>query len=66
MVGVCGEKSSRRRGPKGGLAPEEEKKILGPIKCAPFNLLNPELNPICYLLALLALHFLQVSRIRVK
>jgi len=30
------------------------------------NPLNPELNPICYLLALLAHHFLHVSRIRVK
>jgi len=31
------------------------------------NPLNPELNPICYLLALLeAHHFLNVSRIRVK
>ena len=31
------------------------------------NPLNPELNPICYLLALLgAYHFLRVSRIRVK
>ena len=30
------------------------------------NFLNPELNPICYLLALLAHHFLHVSRIRVK
>ena len=31
------------------------------------NTLNPELNPICYLLALLgAHHFLHVSRIRVK
>ena len=30
------------------------------------NPLNPELNPICYLLALLAQHFLYVSRIRVK
>ena len=28
--------------------------------------LNPELNPVCYLLALLAHHFLHVSRIRVK
>ena len=28
--------------------------------------LNPELNPICYLLALLAHHFLHASRIRVK
>ena len=32
-----------------------------------FTALNPELNPICYLLALLgAHHFLHVSRIRVK
>jgi len=32
-----------------------------------FNPLKPELNPICYLLALLgAYHFLHVSRIRVK
>ena len=32
-----------------------------------FNPLNPELNPICYLLALLgAHHFLHFSRIRVK
>jgi len=31
------------------------------------NSLNPELNPICYLLALLGVHhFLHVSRIRVK
>jgi len=34
---------------------------------SPINPLNPELNPICYLLALLgAHHFLHVSRIRVK
>ena len=31
-----------------------------------FTPLNPELNPICYLLALLAHHFLHVSRLRVK
>jgi hypothetical protein len=36
-----------------------------PIK-AVFNPLNAELNPICYLLALLAHHFLHVNRIRVK
>ena len=30
------------------------------------NPLNPELNPICYLLGLLAHRFLHVSRIRVK
>ena len=34
--------------------------------CQDFNPLNPELNPIRYLLALLAHHFLHVSRIRVK
>jgi len=33
---------------------------------AKINPLNPELNPICYLLALLAHHFLHVSRISVK
>jgi hypothetical protein len=31
-----------------------------------FNTLNAELIPICYLLALLAHHFLHVSRIRVE
>ena len=37
------------------------------LRTAAFNPLNPELNPICYLLALLgAHHFLHVSRIRVK
>ena len=36
-------------------------------ECECFNPLNAELNPICYLLALLgAHHFLHVSRIRVK
>jgi len=37
-----------------------------PQKWGIINPLNPELNPICYLLALLAHHFLHVSRIRVK
>ena len=37
------------------------------VSCMDINPLNPELNPICYLLALLgAQHFLHVSRIRVK
>jgi len=37
------------------------------IKRVTINPLKPELNPICYLLALLgANHFLHVSRIRVK
>ena len=34
--------------------------------CIKINPLNTELNPICYLLTLLAHHFLHVSRIRVK
>jgi len=38
-----------------------------PLKSEKINPLNPELNPVCYLLALLgAHHFLHVSRIRVK
>ena len=42
--------------------------VLLPPGCYPIavNPLNPELNPICYLLALLAHHFLHVSRIMVK
>jgi len=37
------------------------------IGCTVLNPLNAELNPICYLLALLgAHHFLHISRIRVK
>jgi hypothetical protein len=37
------------------------------IKLALINLLNAELNPICYLLALLGAHpILHISRIRVK
>ena len=40
---------------------------VGYSKSIPINPLNPELNPICYLLALLgAHHFLHVSRIRAK
>ena len=35
-------------------------------KKSSLNPLKPELNPICYLLTLLAHHFLHVSRIRVK
>jgi len=38
----------------------------GPRTPPAVNPLKPELNPICYLLALLAHHFLHVSRIRVK
>ena len=36
------------------------------ISSEPINPSNPELNPICYLLALLSHHFLHVSRIMVK
>jgi len=46
---------------KGGL------RVLLVTVCSSFNPLKPELNPICYLLALLgAHHFLHISRIRVK
>ena len=40
--------------------------LIAHITTVNINPLNAELNPICYLLALLAYHFLQVSRIRVK
>ena len=41
--------------------------IEGALSVHVFNPLKPELNPICYLLALLgARHFLHVNRIRVK
>jgi len=41
--------------------------LLSAVYMHPVNSLKPELNPICYLLALLgAHHFLHVSRIRVK
>ena len=44
----------------------DSRKIMGIILLL-FNPLSPELNPICYLLALLgAHHFLHVSRIRVR
>jgi len=36
------------------------------VKPEAVNPLNPKLNPICYLLALLVHHFLHISRIRVK
>jgi len=36
------------------------------LKTSYINPLNAELNHICHLLALLGVHFLQVSRIRVK
>jgi len=45
-------------GPKRAVVPSDCGQLLNP--------LNPELNHICYLLALLAHHFLQLSRIRVK
>jgi len=51
----------------GSLMPKKVKSSCLAPKAAKFNPLNPELNPICYLLALLgAHHFLHVSRIRVK
>jgi len=53
--------------PRYRLLPEVMANYLGSRKVICINTLNPELNPICYLLALLgAHHFLHVSRIRVK
>jgi len=46
--------------------PSTYKKKKREIPSQVFNPLKPELNPICYLLALLAHHFLHVSRIKVK
>jgi len=43
-----------------------KEKIMTILNSGNVNPLKPELNPICYLLALLAHHFLHVSRIRVK
>ena len=44
-----------------------EVKIVNGTELSLFNPLNPELNPTCYLLALLGAHnFLHVSKIRVK
>jgi hypothetical protein len=48
-----------------GTRPQKGSPDLHQIKI-PLNPLSPELNPICYLLALLPHHFLHVSRIRVK
>jgi len=46
---------------------EKMKDVTEILSLPTFNPLNAELNPICYLLALLrAHHFLHVSRIRVK
>jgi transposase len=44
----------------------ETRYLLSEKRTNPFNPLSPELNPICYLLALLAHDFLHVSRIKVK
>jgi len=59
------------RGPC-GIQRQDPELISGPnlatrVRLLSFNPLNAELNPICYLLALLGTHhFLYVSRIRVK
>jgi len=55
----------QQRAPSRGIVPPVPN--LGTRRRWVVNPLNPELNPICYLLALLgAHHFLHVSRIRVK
>ena len=60
MISSCGTKSRLYR-----VSQEECARLREGVPYV--NPLNPELNPICYLLALLgAHHFLHVSRIRVK
>ena len=55
------------RGPTKGLPLEPALLLVAVLRELPVNPLNAELNPICYLLALLGVHhFLHVSRIRVK
>ena len=61
--GLCFEKKVRRA-TKHSLCPVELLRHVTVLEM--INPLNAELNPICYLLALLAHHFLHVSRIRVK
>ena len=56
----------RRVFSKGTMTGGSPKERLWKIKISEINPLNPELIPICYLLALLAHHFLHVNRIRVK
>ena len=61
--------SFQRNGHVHPFGPKKEGRNFGRVEVEPVdvNPLNPELNPICYLLALLgAHHFLHVSRIRVK
>jgi len=61
-MGEDREERKRNKTKKMGVERDERKRVRGVI-----NPLNPELNRICYLLALLgAHHFLHVSRIRVK
>ena len=56
---VVAEFNYVHRRPASASSPVQTRRIINPLK--------PELNPICYLLALLgAHHFLHVSRIRVK
>jgi len=52
--------------PKGRPKNRWEDDVRMDIQKMKINPLNTELNPICYLLALLAHHFLHVSRIRIK
>ena len=58
LLFLCEKTSTQREVLKHQLSHQREWMEINPLK--------PELNPICYLLALLAHHFLQISRIRVK
>ena len=66
---VCGSNMAASAKCLTGATCEFRKQIRSMADCRTYqsiNPLNPELNPICYLLPLLAHHFLHVSRIRVK
>ena len=66
---VCDLETSRMRRlwPELGRSASGNKRNSGlSVSLCDINPLKPELNPIYYLLALLAHHFLHVSRIRVK
>jgi len=69
--GVYGPRDDQRKSiPMGNLSTIFLAEVMAILKYTEIlvsNPLNPELNPICYLLALLGAHsFLHVSRIRVK
>jgi len=63
---VFGRVIGNRLWERGGWPKCHRNGFSGMLSHGAINPLSPELNPVCYLLALLAHHFLHVSRIRVK